>query len=549
MKRPVSNISGVIAATLLVGICQIVSISSPSLTQQAQAKPEPKEWAKYFNPLPQKTYTLNKNQDRIIKKKGFKTLVIDGAKPVANREIGIFATVKREDLGNSEIVNKLLDNEDVNGISATFTWRDLNPKEDTYDWQKLDNLLELAKKHDKTLILRVTTCGVDESAVSDTPDWVLAGDKDNKDSEVKTLTYKDAADKEHKMPIFWDSSYLAKWGNFVQDMGKRYDKNPALHSVGITGGGVQGGTLVVPELSVPINKEKYKVLERTLVKEHGMSQRQLVEHWKYVADIFPKAFPTARLNFNIDPPTPNRAGQDSLDEISDYLIYRYGQRVYLTRMNVIDAKHGFDQYRVMLKFRPDTLTGYDLDEKITVADLAKLEKNAFDDGASFVEAPSKFFLNEDEATKKALVDLREHLGYQLVTQKVTLPEGIKAGEPIKMTFTFANIGAATAMRPVRELDKDVASSYRLMVELQDASGKPKCIFLQTPTIPTNKWLSGKPIVWEDELKPTNKIKPGEYNVLMSLVEPDTKRKINMLNTTSQDVKAESSISLGKIKVE
>lgn len=474
-------------------------------------------------------------------------MVIDGAKPVANREIGIFATIKREDLSNNEIVNKLLDNEDVNGISATFTWRDLNPQEDKYEWQKLDNLLELAKKHDKTLILRVTTCGVDENAVSDTPDWVLEGE--GKESVVKTLTYKDAAGKDHKMPIFWDSSYLAKWGNFVQDMGKRYDKNTALHSVGITGGGVRGGTLVVPELTVPINKEKYKELERVLVKEHGMSQRQLVEHWKYVADIFPKAFPTARLNFNIDPPTPNRAGQDSLDEISDYLIYRYGQRVYLTRMNVADAKHGFDQYRVMLKFRPDTLTGYDLDEKITVADLAKLEKNAFDDGASFVEAPAKFFLNEDDATKKAVVNLREHLGYQLVTQKVTLPEGIKAGEPIKMTFTFANIGAATAMRPVRELDKDVASSYRLMVELQDANGKPKCIFLQTPTIPTNKWLSGKPIVWEDELKPTNKIKPGEYNVLMSLVEPDTKRKINMLNSISQDVKAESSISLGKIKVE
>lgn len=82
-----------------------------------------------------------------------------------------------------------------------------------------------------------------------------------------------------------------------------------------------------------------------------------MEHWKYVADIFPKAFPHTRLNFDIDPPTPNRAGQDSLDEISDYLIYRYGQRIYLTRQGIGDAKHGFDQYRVLLKFHGDTLTG------------------------------------------------------------------------------------------------------------------------------------------------------------------------------------------------
>ncbi|MBK9202608.1 MAG: beta-galactosidase [Candidatus Obscuribacter sp.] len=183
------------------------------------------------------------------------------------------------------------------------------PQEDKYEWSKIDNLLKLAKEHDKSVILRISTAGSDLESMSDTPDWVI-------ESDVKTLSFKDPAGKDHKMPIFWDSTYLAKWSNFVQDLGARYDKNPAIHSIGITGGGVEGGTLVVPELNVPINKENYKALETTLTKDHGMSQRQLVEHWKYVAELFPKAFPTQRLNFNIDPPTPNRAGQDSLDEIS-----------------------------------------------------------------------------------------------------------------------------------------------------------------------------------------------------------------------------------------
>ncbi len=359
------------------------------------------------------------------------------------------------------------------------------------------------------------------------------------------------------MPIFWDSTYLAEWGNFVQEFGKRYDKNPNLHSVGITGGGVAGGTLVVPEFSEPLNQENYKALEKTLIKEHGMSQRQLVEHWKYVADIFPKAFPTARLNFDINPPTPNRAGQDSLDEISDYLIYRYGQRVYLTRMRVNDAKHGFDQYRVMLKFRPDTLTGFQLTDNLKVEDLPKVAKNAFDDGASFVEVPSKFFLGDaskneteaPEAVKTAMQSLREHLGYQIVSQKVSLPEGIKAGDPIKMSFTFANIGAATAMRPVRNLDKDVASSYRLQIEMRDETGKAKGYYLHTPSIPTNKWAPGKPITWECELKPTKGLKPGEYNVYVSLLEPESKRRLNILNGLSQEPKMENNISVGKIKVE
>ncbi|HNG20598.1 MAG TPA: DUF4832 domain-containing protein [Candidatus Obscuribacter sp.] len=548
MKRPVSYLSGVLAFTLLVGLSGLTSPTA--LLEPVQAKPEPKEWAKYLNPVPQKNYTLNKSQDREIKKKGFKTLQITGAQAVTNKEIGLFARLNPSDRDNSELVNKLLEKPEVNGLSANFSWRELNPEDDKFEWKKLDDLLALVGKHDKTLILRVTTCGTEAKTESDTPDYVLK-------NEVKTLTYKDSAGNEHKMPIFWDSTYLAEWGNFVQEFGKRYDKNPNLHSVGITGGGVAGGTLVVPELSEPLNQENYKALEKTLIKEHGMSQRQLVEHWKYVADIFPKAFPTARLNFDINPPTPNRAGQDSLDEISDYLIYRYGQRVYLTRMHVNDAKHGFDQYRVMLKFRPDTLTGFQLTDNLKAEDLPKVAKNAFDDGASFVEVPTKFFLGDaskneteaPEAVKTAMKSLREHLGYQIVSQKVSLPEGIKAGDPIKMSFTFANIGAATAMRPVRSLDKDVASSYRLQIEMRDETGKAKGYYLHTPTIPTNKWVPGKPITWECELKPTKGLKPGEYTVYVSLLEPESKRRLNILNGLSQEPKMENNISVGKIKVE
>ena len=548
MKRPVSYLSGVLAFTLLVGLSGLTSPTA--LLEPAQAKPEPKEWAKYLNPVPQKNYTLNKSQDREIKKKGFKTLQITGAQAVTNKEIGLFARLNPSDRDNSELVNKLLEKPEVNGLSANFSWRELNPEDDKFEWKKLDDLLALVGKHDKTLILRVTTCGTEAKTESDTPDYVLK-------NEVKTLTYKDSAGNEHKMPIFWDSTYLAEWGNFVQEFGKRYDKNPNLHSVGITGGGVAGGTLVVPELSEPLNQENYKALEKTLIKEHGMSQRQLVEHWKYVADIFPKAFPTARLNFDINPPTPNRAGQDSLDEISDYLIYRYGQRVYLTRMHVNDAKHGFDQYRVMLKFRPDTLTGFQLTDNLKAEDLPKVAKNAFDDGASFVEVPTKFFLGDaskneteaPEAVKTAMKSLREHLGYQIVSQKVSLPEGIKAGDPIKMSFTFANIGAATAMRPVRSLDKDVASSYRLQIEMRDETGKAKGYYLHTPSIPTNKWAPGKPITWECELKPTKGLKPGEYTVYVSLLEPESKRRLNILNGLSQEPKMENNISVGKIKVE
>jgi hypothetical protein len=533
MRRPLSFLSGVLAFSLLL---------SGSLPTLVDAKAESKEALKPLGPKPEKNYSVNKSQDRQFKKKGFKRIELSGAKPVSNRELGFFAILPLTDIGNSELINRLLDKPEVNGLSVLLPWRDLEPKEGHYDWAKLDTLLGQVQAKDKTMILRVSTCGADSAADSDTPDWVFA-------AGAKSMKYKDDAGKEHKMPIFWDETYLPRWNVFIQALGKKYDKNTNLHSVGITGGGILGSTQVVPDFSVPVNKEHYDELEKKLTTDYGMTQRQLVEHWKFVGDIFPKAFPSGRLNLDIDPPTVNRPGQDSLDEISDYLVYRYGERIYLTRQNVYDAHHGFDQTRLFLKFRPDTLTGYQVTPAITVSELTKLEKNALDDGVSFVELPASLLDSKDEGVVKALADLRSHIGYQLVSQKVQIPEEIKAGDLLKVTFAFTNLGNASAMHPVRELDKDVAGSYKVEIELRDASGKPVAILLHTPTVPTNKWLSGKPITWEGDLKTPAKLKPGEYTVFLSLIAPDTRRKLQILNALSIDApKAETAINVGKLKV-
>ena len=347
------------------------------------------------------------------------------------------------------------------------------------------------------------------------------------------------------MPVFWDATYLARWSNFVHALADRYDKNPSIHSIGITGGGARGGTAIAPTL----DKTQTDSLEQTLKSEFGMNPHQIVEHWKYVADLFPNAFKTARLNFDASPPLASKAGQDMLDEISDYLIYRYGERVYLTRENVDSAKHGFDQYRLLLKFRPDTVTGYQLTSAFPPTDLKALLKNTLDDGISFAEIPESMLQDKDAAVAETLEQLRSKLGYQVVSEKVTLPSDIKSGEPLKAEFTFMNLGSAAPMHPSRQLDKDVAGSYKVQLELRDANGKPIVQSLHTPAVPTNKWIAGQPITWEQELKMPPKLKAGEYSVWLSLVDGDTKRKLQILNVASTEKTGPGTdISVGKIQV-
>lgn len=529
MKRRNVAILVSCAATLSVfGSTNFAAFASPS------------DVIKYLNPIPKKSGYLNQSQDRVIKKKSFKAVEVDGAEPIPNKEIGLFAIVDSKDMNDSAKIEELLSDPRINGLSATFTWNQLEPEETKYNWQTLDNLLDAAGKHNKTVILRVSTNGMDLAPdTSDTPKWVY-------EAGTKSVSYKGADGAEHSMPVYWDSTYLAKWSNFVHALGERYDKNAAIHSVGITGGGVRGGTAIIPDFGT--DKVQYDSIDERLKKDFGMNPHQLVQHWKYVADLFPSSFKTARLNFDIDPPTPNRAGQDMLDEISDYLVYRYGERVYLTRQNVDSSKHGFDQYRVLLKFRPDTLTGYQLSSNFPALEVEKMVKNSLDDGTSFAEVPVSILESKDPAVVAALQQLRARLGYQLVSQKVTLPSDIKSGAPLKAGFTFMNLGASVPMRPNRQLDKDVASSYKVQLELRDNTGKPRVQLLHTPGVPTNQWTAGQPITWEEELK-MPKLQPGEYSVFMSLIDQDSKRKLQILNAaTAEKSTPETAVAVGKIQV-
>ncbi len=507
---------------------------------------------KYFNPVHEKSY-LNEKQDRLIKKKAFKAITLDGLTAIPNKELGLFAIIPAEKWQDTNYIDHLLANQEVNGLSCLLPWALIEPDEDTFDWKTIDEMLSACAKHNKQLILRISTCGIDLPKVeqakaeqantpatstpdksdkkagelttlpSDTPSWVF-------EAGIKSLNYKGTDGQTHRMPIFWDGTYLAKWSNFVNELAKRYDKNPHFQSIGITGGGVLGSTKVVPEFAG--DKDTYNELETKLKDEYGMNARQLVNHWKYVADVFPKAFQKQHLNFDLAPPTPNRKGQDCLDEIADYLVYRYGERIYLTRQNVKNDKRGFDDYRLMIKYKDDTLEGYQftpaLASEAVKPLLPKVSKNVFDDAISFAEIPAAFFDSTDSAIKHWLTQMRLHLGYQLVLQQLTFPASITTTKSLPVHFVFQNTGDASPKRLEREMDKGVPSSYKMQLEFKDAQGKVKALVRHTPGTPTNTWLGNKPIIWDQELK-TPALKPGKYEIYLAIIDDQTNQKINYCN--------------------
>lgn len=519
----------------------------------ANGRNTPKEYAKYFNPFQKKGY-LNESQDRVIKKTKLKTGNMPfGAQQVPNPGQGIFALIPPEKFADLDLVDKTLANPTVSGISVLVPWSQIQTAEDQFNWQPIDQLIASAAKAGKTVILRVSACGVDlpagdKQVTSDLPKFVL-------DSGIKTIKYTDPSGREHQMPLFWDKDYLAKWSNFIIELADRYDKNPTIHSIGITGGGFQGSTSVIPG---PENKsvdEKGQPIDlnAALKSQYGMTQRELVTHWKYTADLFPKHFHNARLNFNVNAPVRGRAGEDSLDEIADYLVLRYGERIYITRYGFQSGKHKFDDYRLLVKFRHDTLTGVQFPPSTNFTEFDKAAKNALDDGVSFVEVPLTVLASENETVKTGLDNLADHAGFQIWKEAATVPEKIASGQPLKASFIFVNVGAAPALRPERMVDKDAPSSYRIQIEFRDADGKPVLQNIHTPPTPTTKWLPGQKVTWEEELKMVDankrQLPPGQYTAWLSIVDPNANRKIQFVNATTQDKPASTdTVELGKVVV-
>ena len=259
--------------------------STPPVNAQATEGTSAKaaKMMRYFKPTARNN-SLNEGQDRTIKQRAFKAGQNTDVHGVFNPEIGVYAVVSKTELKDDEALKKLLDSSYVAGLSTLIAWSDIETKDGEYNWSIVENTLKECQSHGKYLILRVSTCGLDstdQTGDSDTPGFVF-------DAGSKFITYKGADGKEHRMPIFWDKTYLAKWANFVKAMGEKFDKNETLHSVGITGGGVLGGTPIVPDFTKAAGN--YAALEQMLSKEHGMTSQKIIEHWKYVADLYPKAF-------------------------------------------------------------------------------------------------------------------------------------------------------------------------------------------------------------------------------------------------------------------
>jgi len=119
---------------------------------------------------------------------------------------------------------------DFDGVDATIayslrsdiSWRVLNPEEGVYDWSSLDNQLELAIQRGQQYSFRVYTMIGESFGGHQVPSWVV-----NKGAFILSTGE----------PDYSSCVYQEEWGKFVNALINRYDGNPNIAFVDISGYG------------------------------------------------------------------------------------------------------------------------------------------------------------------------------------------------------------------------------------------------------------------------------------------------------------------------
>jgi Beta-galactosidase len=227
----------------------------------------------------------------------------------------------------------------IYGLSWRFKWSTIEPQQDQYNWQPIDKAIEVSSKAGKKVMLRVI-------AGINTPEWVYQSGANPFYFSNTDLGRSENYPSSLRMPIPWDDIYLAKWEGFIRAFGMRYNRNPHIYSIQMTGGGYIG------EMNLPKAHAKWQ--------QAGYSDAKLIMAWKRMIDSYQKAFPDIPTNLAINEPLGGKRS-DVLAPIVSYVLINYPHKVYL-QQNGLQANFPRDSRirQIIREASGKTVVGYQM---------------------------------------------------------------------------------------------------------------------------------------------------------------------------------------------
>lgn len=352
----------------------------------------------------------------------------------------------------------------VRGISPRVKWWTVEPVEGHYVWNYLDEVFQTAAQYNKKVILRVHP-GVF------TPEWVYEAGAQRvqrpegmgrfplKRGRSSNFTGKDrslnkeqgipdegqpALDVSPSLPVPWDPVYLAKWINFIDNLGRRYHSNSNLYAVAVA-----GPTVTSVEFHLRGKERDWE--------SFGYTPTKLQDAWKQCIDAYARAFPNKPIVLNI---TFQILGNRELPQ----QIIEYGLRTYKDRLfiqgNWLSANTPLERLNVMRQFSNQTTVGFQmLGTANRVGNLRKAIENGLAGGASYLEIYEFDVINPE---------FREDIQFaasqlQAASAKIIRPDqkGIMEVSPSPLPSPFPS-SSEISSSPIRQLTQQLHQAKRAL---------------------------------------------------------------------------------------
>ncbi len=364
-------------------------------------------------------------------------------------------------------------------VYVRFSWVDVEPEEGHYNWSVLDGPIAAARKRGASVAFRVMTASAHTRGYYCSPKWLF-------DAGCKSFEYTAGGDDPTSggariariEPDYADPLYLAKHGDFIRELGKRYDGQPGVEFLDIGSYGIWGEwhTTHPVEWSV---------------------RRQII-------DMYLQAFRH----------TPLAMMSDDAEAMAYALPRGAGYR----RDGVGSPWHeqnwiGSAKYRNVPGFAnawqaaPVVFEWY--------GDYAYLMKRgwSFERAVQFLLANHVTLINDNvgKVPDEAMPQLRElarRAGYRFVLREVTHAARVRAGGNLKVKMQWSNAGVGRLFHKLQ-----------LHVYLLDAAGK--AVAQSAGGADPWTWLPGA-IDSTDSLHLPADLKPGEYSLAVAMVDADGK---------------------------
>jgi len=174
---------------------------------------------------------------------------------------------------------RALRNPCISGAALQIHWADLEPVQGKPDWSKLDQLFSAAESSHKWVQLLIFPGFF-------SPAWALEG---GVKTEPFAIQYGPGKGTVMKLPMPWDTVYLARWSAFLKLLSARYGKEPAFRVVAAA-----GPTSVSAEMSLPEKLQNVKIWQ-----SEGYSPRKYLEAWQQIFQVCAADFPNQWVSLSV----------------------------------------------------------------------------------------------------------------------------------------------------------------------------------------------------------------------------------------------------------